>query len=289
MTEKERRRRTPTLRTPVYTIAVMIQTLWIIFLIVEIGWILKWNLSASQSLGSPEIYSVLYFVIKKMLLIILPLSSFLPPIFKKSKTRKRVNLVLDVLGILGLGLLFLSNMTWLGFVPQPDWLYQLHETMTDAGSSLVMTSALVFSTVLRLMSSKHYTSDPLKTYQNKLAVIEGSLLLSIAGSANFISSSSHVTFDIVQEIHQHLYPYALIAWFIIVEIRQYVKFHMDYYTVKQAIYRSTEFLRRYSLSPNEKMLIEETSVTRYLLELAVERPLYPLINCNNRAVRGRLN
>ena len=55
---------------------------------------------------------------------------------------------------------------------------------------------------------------------------------------------------------------------------------MEYYTVKEAKAKSGEFLRIYPLSDNQKMLIEETTVTRKLLELALERPLYPRPYCN---------
>ena len=41
----------------------------------------------------------------------------------------------------------------------------------------------------------------------------------VAGSVLFASSSPHVTVDVVQQIHYHLRPIALIAWLLVVQIR----------------------------------------------------------------------
>ena len=105
------------------------------------------------------------------------------------------------------------------------------------------------------------------------------------------SSNPHVPSDLIQEIHSNIRPYALIAYLIIVQTRfvatttktfsynlscrHYVEIHHGYLTAQQARDRSEEFLRLYPLSENEKMFLKNTPVTKKLVNLLVEKPIYP--------------
>ena len=53
----------------------------------------------------------------------------------------------------------------------------------------------------------------------------------------------------------------------------------DYYTVEQAKERTEEFLQRYPLTENQKLSLEDATVSRKLVRLVLEKPLYPRILC----------
>ena len=116
-------------------------------------------------------------------------------------------------------------------------------------------------------------------------------IFQVAGTAFLSSSNPHVPSDLIQKIHSNIRPYALIAYLTIVQtrfvatatkifsyvmsFRHYVETHCGYLTASQARDRSEEFLRLYPLSENQKLLIEETSVSKKLVNILVEKPIYP--------------
>ena len=57
--------------------------------------------------------------------------------------------------------------------------------------------------------------------------------------------------------------------------RHYVEQHSGYYTANQAQDVSKEFLRRYPLNENQKLLLEDTTVGKKLVNILVEKPIYP--------------
>ena len=121
-----------------------------------------------------------YFVNKRNFLIILPLSSFLPPMFRKRKSRFILLLILHIIGIVGLLSFFFSNLVWVGIVSQSELYYNLNGMIRDTASSLVMTLALLYLTVRVVQHRGSDFSDPMirnLSYPRKLGRIHGAQLL----------------------------------------------------------------------------------------------------------------
>ena len=54
---------------------------------------------------------------------------------------------------------------------------------------------------------------------------------------------------------------------------------MDFYTVKQAKARSVDFIRRFPVTEDQELRLQDTTVSRKLVVLALEKPLYPRPGC----------
>ena len=121
-----------------------------------------------------------YFVNKRNFLIIIPLSSFLPPMLQKRKSRFILLLILHIIGIIGLLSFFFSNLVWVGVVSQSELYFNLNGMIRDAASSLVMTLALFYLTIKVVQHRGSDYSDPMirnLSYPRRLGRIHGAELL----------------------------------------------------------------------------------------------------------------
>ena len=99
---------------------------------------------------------------KKLLLIILPLRSFLPVMFSSRQTRVLVELVLSAVGIIGLFSLVVCDLV----SSMSVLLLHINVLVTDISCSLVMASALTYLTVSQMGHKDQEASDPMKSKQD---------------------------------------------------------------------------------------------------------------------------
>ena len=88
--------------------------------------------------------SQFFFVFKKLLLIVLPLRDFLPPVIPSSKFRMIITVSISILGLVLLVCLAVSEIVWAAIVPLEEILFHLNDLVNNWLISLVMMVSLIY-------------------------------------------------------------------------------------------------------------------------------------------------
>ena len=223
------------------------------------------------------------FLGKLYIFTVVPLAIILPPVFLRKVLRRRVCLVLYSVGGLLSVLHILSAMVWTTQVSTTALLHRLVFVIVQEILALITAICFSIMALVRLKKTEKLgghclsVSDQILMHVSQIVLVFVSALLVVDGRGLDYCEDRDTCPSLVGDSPEFadVSPMLLLTLLLVVQLRHYTMCHTGYYTRQRAVEHTRQYIQDYSLSPLEKDLLHEKTLTSRIINGIFTVDIYP--------------